>query len=615
MVATAELAIPVDSRVEHVLDRVNYLYDINQAQFPERIRIRSIIDGGAQGIKALLGSRIKMSSSELIPVANLLDSGLRKLAQKLGRRPDLRILPFGNEDSETARKNAELRERILTAYDEGDAREMQLPQVGRWLPGYGFAVWIIRERIDTNGFPYPSAELRDPFDVYPGPWGPNAQPEDMAIIRTVPARSLARRYPQHAAKILENAQHKRQSGGAVLLGRNSSTRSWDNQSGDGLQVAEYYDTVGTWVVIPEKHLVVDFVPNPLHTGARFVLVKRFVFNQLQSQYAHIVGLMGMMAKMNILGQIALEDGVFTETNVFGEMETGQYEKGRNATNFLSPGTRVEKPVAQIPVQLFQQIDRIERQLRISGGYPVQDDGANPANTAATGRGLERLDFNPSLEIREYQTAIANALVRVDRKLLEWDETLYADQSKPLVGHIKGAPFNTSYTPKTAINGNYLSRRIYGVMAGWDEPEKIVTGLQLLQGEIIDTETMQENLDGLENISVINERIRLKKAEQAMFDTITNNAINGDPAAKLLLAELIESGGKNFAQILKKFLSPEEPDLSDDEQAFLEAQLQAQQGGQPGAPQGPPPDVTTVLSQLQQGGGVGGGGIQTVGRLG
>ena len=614
MVATSTaLAIPVESSVEHILERVNYLHDINQAQLPDRIRIRSIIDGGPAGIRALLGKRIKLDSSELIPVANLLDSGLRKLAQKLGRKPDLRILPFGNEDSERARKNAELRERILSAYDEGDAREMQLPQIGRWLPGYGFAVWIIRERIDANGFPYPSAELRDPFDVYPGPWGANTQPEDMAIIRTVPHRILARRYPQHSVKILENTQQRRHSSGGVLL-HHGSSRSWDNQSGDGLQVAEYYDSAGTWIVIPEKRLVVDFVPNPLQTGARFVLVKRFVFNELIGQYAHIIGLMGMMAKMNILGQIALEDGVFTETNIFGEMETGQYEKGRNATNFLSPGTRVEKPVAQIPVQLFQQIDRVERQLRISGGYPVQDDGANPANTAATGRGLERLDFNPSLEIREYQTAMGNGLVRVDRKLLEWDEILYANQAKPLVGHIKGAPFNTSYTPKAAIAGNFMSRRIYGVMAGWDEPEKIVTGLQLLQGEIIDVETMQENLDGLENISVINERIRLKKAEQAMMDTITNNAINGDPAAKLLLAELIDSGGKNFAQILKKFLTPEEPQISDEEQAFLEAQLQAQQGGQPGAPQGPPPDVTTVLSQLRQGGSVGGGGVQTVGQL-
>ena len=36
-----------------------------------------------------------------------------------------------------------------------------MPQVGRWLPGYGFAVWVIREKIGPDGTPYPCAELRD----------------------------------------------------------------------------------------------------------------------------------------------------------------------------------------------------------------------------------------------------------------------------------------------------------------------------------------------------------------------------------------------------------------------------------------------------------------------
>ena len=36
------------------------------------------------------------------------------------------------------------------------------------------------------------------------------------------------------------------------------------------------------------------------------------------------------------------------------------------------------------------------------------------------------------------------------------------------------------------------------MAGFDEPQKIVTGLQLLQAGVIDVETA-DNIDGLENV--------------------------------------------------------------------------------------------------------------------
>ena len=33
-----------------------------------------------------------------------------------------------------------------------------------------------------------------------------------------------------------------------------------------------------------------------------------------------------MAKINILGTIAMEDAVFTETNIVGEIESGKYQK-------------------------------------------------------------------------------------------------------------------------------------------------------------------------------------------------------------------------------------------------------------------------------------------------
>ena len=41
-----------------------------------------------------------------------------------------------------------------------------------------------------------------------------------------------------------------------------------------------------------------------------------------------------MAKVNIMSVIAMEDAVFTETNIVGEIESGQYRKGRNAINYF-----------------------------------------------------------------------------------------------------------------------------------------------------------------------------------------------------------------------------------------------------------------------------------------
>ena len=49
--------------------------------------------------------------------------------------------------------------------------ELQLPQVARWLPGYGFVVWVITSKQDANGNMYPCAELRNPYDCFPGYYG------------------------------------------------------------------------------------------------------------------------------------------------------------------------------------------------------------------------------------------------------------------------------------------------------------------------------------------------------------------------------------------------------------------------------------------------------------
>ena len=49
-------------------------------------------------------------------------------------------------------------------------------------------------------------------------------------------------------------------------------------------------------------------------------------------------------------------------------------------------------------------------------------------------------------------------------------------------------YSEKYNPSSDIMGSYKTRRVYGAMAGYDEPQKIVTGLQLLQAGIIDKET-------------------------------------------------------------------------------------------------------------------------------
>jgi len=576
---------------EEIQYQITNLHYDNQSAYSTRGRIRAIMNGGPDGILALLGDQIKGFQDYQIPVPNLMMSGLEHLSQKIGRIPNLKVDTPNGKDSERSKQKAEKIARIVTSYDDTQKLELQMPQVGRWLPGYGFAVWVIREKKGPDGTPYPCAELRDPYNCFPGYFGADQQPKEMAIVRRVPKEALARTYPRFADKIMSKDGYEVNTlgiGSAYASAYTDSYNgSWANSNGEGDLLAEYYNEDGTYIFHMTSATILDFIPNPLDSGPAFVIAKKFAFDKLQGQYDQIIGLMASMAKINVMSIIAMEDAVFTETNISGEIESGQYRKGRFAVNYLAPGTQVSKPASNVPYQIFQQIDRIERQLRVGGSYPVSDDSQSPLSFA-TGRGLEELGASMSLMIREYHTVMADAAEMIDYKRLEWDQKMYGGSTKTFSGYYNNTFFSETYDPEKDIAGAYKTRRVYGAMAGYDEPQKIVTGLQLLQAGIIDTQTLQENLDGLDNIVRVNERITKEKAEKVLFDSLLAQAQQGDPKATMAVIQ-IRKNPDDMSTILDKFYTAEDPEIPEQEQELL--------GGASLPPQGAPPGIAQLLQGM------------------
>jgi len=585
--------MPLNS--DKLYDKIDYLRIINRDNLLDRSRVRDIMNGGEAGVKALLGDGANVEYHQL-PAPNLFLTALDRFAQKLGRSPDLKVDIINEKDSQRAKKKSEKLERIIMAYDKYSKLNMQLPQVGRWLPGYGFVVWTIGHKRDKDGNPYPHAELRDTFTCYPGYFGNDQQPKELAIITRVPHKILAEQYPKAKSIIYARNTDDEVSPYSALLGYGKKMNNWSYSNGDGKVVVEYRDEEGTYVFLPENKKIIDFMPNPLKSGPCFVVAKRYAFDQLQSQFQHITGLMANMAKINILGTIAMEDAVFTETNIVGEIESGKYRKGRYAVNYLAPGSNVSKPVNNLPYQLFQQVDRLERHLRLGAAYPVSDDGQSP-NSFVTGRGLEELGTSASLHVREYQTVLADAIQELDAKRLEYDEEMFSGVRKPMAGYHKGTAYKETYSPQSDIKQFYTTRRVYGVMAGFDEPQKIITGLQLKQQGIIDTQTLQENMDGLDNITKIQQRINAEKAETVLFESLMAQAAEGNPQATMAAIEIRKNPSK-MSEILDKFYTTEGDEPTPEELAMMGM-------GGPQIPTGPGgglPGIEQVIGALGQQGG-------------
>ena len=561
-------------KIDNIIERVSELYDLHDRSLPDREKFRRILNGGTAGIRELLGSTADTAGPDL-PAPNLLLSALDRLAQKIGRVPNLEIPLAVNKDSIRAKDRRDKLERIIHAYDEQQHLDMQLPQVGRWLPGYGFVVWVIVTKYDANGNPYPCAELRDPYDCYPGYYGTAQTPSELATIRRIPAPKLVKMYPE--LKSFYDSKNRRKAGGTMLVGsRNLNSNDeprWETNKG-GDVIVEYMNETGTFVVHPGAKKLLDFIPNPLKSGPQFVVAKRFSFDKLQGQFDQVIGLMSAMAKINIMSVIAMEDAVFTETNIIGELESGQYRKGRHSVNYLSPGTQVIKPITNLPYQLFDQVSRLERQLRVVSGYPVQDDSISP-NSFVTGRGLEELQSGVGQMVKEYHTILTTALEEIDYKRLEYDELVHGDKKRSISGVYRGSIFEESYKPDNDIRGAYKTIRKYGAMASFDEPQKIVTGLQLLQAGIIDKQTMQEEMDGLDNLQMINDRITKEKAERVLFESLLAQAQQGNMQAMTSLTSIYKDP-KNMVDILESFFADVQEE-QEEQQAMMQQAMMQQQG--------------------------------------
>jgi hypothetical protein len=234
---------------------------------------------------------------------------------------------------------------------------------------------------------------------------------------------------------------------------------------------------------------------------------------------------------------------------------------------------------------------VENHLRSTTGYSKQADGESPISFV-TGQGLEELGSSLSRQVQRYQLVIGDSLEELDSIRLEWDERAFGNEKRFVEGTRKGQAYSEEYVPSEDIAGRWGTRRVYGIMAGLDEPRRLVGLLQMLAAEVIDVQTVQENLSDIDNAPKVRDRILEQKIESTQFEMLTAMAGQGDPNAMRALVA-IKKEPKKMNDVLEEFFKPPE-----------EEQPQQAPAGPTGQEQ-----FAEVLTRLTASGNAGGG-IQT-----
>lgn len=594
-----------------IADSLKRLKIQNADQIADRSRIRAILDGGPAGIAAILAWNVgKQASMDMaiddmleqygtdLPTVNMMDSGMTRLAQKVGRIPTLKP---PKSQGETVVESHQRRIDLLRTWDYQSKAKMVYPQVGRWTPGYGFAFAKLTQRRDMDGRLYPVAEPRDPYDVYPGWLGPDQQPNEYATVRRIPITELVHYFddPAEAAMVTRRLKERANSQSQFSFVSNGP-RTWEGVQ-SGVEIIEYENLDGKYVVLPEAEHILSFVKNPINYRT-WSFGKRYSFNKLIGQYHHVIGLQAMQTKLNILYLMAIEDGVMVPTDIDGEVE-GTYEFGRDIVNQLAPGTKVQRNYPPTQTQTLQAINTLERQLRIGANYDVQQDGQSP-NSFATGMGMRELQGAVTDNVREYHLVLGQWSEDNDEMRFRFAEELYKGEQRSYFD-MRGKKRSADIT--TTINGDYRTRRIYGAMATFDDHQKIIVGMQLETGGYIDKLTFQENIDGLDDLELINERITRAEYRGVLLGMLAEQG-QQDPNIKALMVEIMKDPDKEQAILEKVFAPPPPPEQDPAAMMGEQAQMMAaQQGGPVGVP---PPPIQTVLSRVEGSGAVDGG-VQSV----
>ena len=102
------------------------------------------------------------------------------------------------------------------------------------------------------------------------------------------------------------------------------------------------------------------------------------------------------------------------------------------------------------------------------------------------------------------------------------------------------------------------------------------------------------MDGLDNISKIQNRINSERAETVLFESLMAQAAQGNPKATMAAIE-IRKNPQNMSEILDKFYTPDGEEPTEEQQELI-------QGAQQVQAQGPPPGLAQVLAQAAAQGG-------------
>jgi hypothetical protein len=458
---------------------------------------------------------------------------------------------------EANKKRAETHEKRLMDY----VVQMNFPAVRRqaayWLVTHDVAPLVVRP---SPEYGIPVIEVRDPMTFYPGTVWPH-QPAitDVLFVENMTAFQAGSLYPQVANMI-----------------------DVKDDLVDKVAIAEFFDGDGITVAMLEPGLrFLDFIPSPCPGRPNVIVTKGFSPDlDYHGQFDGVISALIAQAKLFAIVMAYASQQVASETVVVGEVTSnqGRWATGPGAVNTLTPmpGASATKLTNNMSVQVFNELDRLERAIRLGGQFPAQLSG-EPVASIATGRGLEQLTLTVDDNVAYWQSVLDDACMR-------------ALGLVPVIAAKMGAPGWDDFSPDVVTYVRSLSGA---------DPAESVRLLQYQGAKDLSRLTIMERLPEVDAPLKELERIDVDDMRQALIRSM-DQLIGTQQIEADVVAEMIRrrKKGEQIEEIWLDIQKIQQERQQEKEQQMQEAQGAA--GGSPGSPGGGaqgPPGLEQVLNPM------------------
>lgn len=478
-------------------------------------------------------------------VANRIKVMSKDVAASLAPLPSINCAAV-NSMSEAAKKFAETRTRIVNSYVANSNLAAQHTDFATALNTFGLGVYFIEPDFDEKA---PKIRVRGGTNVY-AMW--NAQGETVRAFEEfmLSPEELLSQFPESLRILKEHGKDE----------------------GRKLTVTRYSDTKRTVAYLPEcsNYVLIDY-PAPIPGECQYVCIplpgEGASFSGIpRGAYDDLIYPQMADHEFRMLQLEAASKAVQAPLAVPPDVTDVPY--GPDAVIRTQQPQNVRRVATEIPNSAFAASELIRQDLAVGGMSPESRTG-NIQASVITGKGIEAASAGYSSQIANAQIMIAFGLGLALRKCFKMDEHLWGDVQKTISGMEQGAPFQLTYRPNKAINGDYSVDISYGFLSGMAPNNALVFVLQAQAAGLISRDFAARQLPVGMNVSEEFHKIDLETLRNSLMQGLAALAqgvpqmvMQGqDPTPIIRGISQIAQGikkGKQLEEIVADVFAPEPP---------------------------------------------------------